>query len=346
MVLLQSQGVKMHLLKKIFGEKSDTSRTGAPISETELASTPVVDTNAFVEPDNGERDAPGMTETHRETPVEYWSRHNVTNHLSFPTTQASLDYLSYRNEQYLRFKELLPVRGFDGQTIVDLGCGPGHDLVWFHLESKPKKLIGVDVSGSSLQEASARLKLHGFEAELIHHDIHVGPLPIESGSADLVRANGVLQHFADPIAGLKEMRRLLRPGGVAQIMVYNYNSLWMHLYVAYVMKIQENKFPGMDKRAAFELSTDGPDCPHARCYELEEFRAIVEPLGFKMASHGCAVSSWEMKLLPLRFDALLNQDLDTESREFLASLRFDDRGLPLAGQHHAGVDGCYTFIAI
>src|SRR3712207_7349439 len=48
---------------------------------------------------------------------------------------------------------------------------------------------------------------------------------------------------------LSEFRRVLKPGGRAQVMVYNENSLWMHLYVAYLKMIVEGDLAGMDLRS-------------------------------------------------------------------------------------------------
>jgi hypothetical protein len=64
-----------------------------------------------------------------------------------------------------------------------------------------------------------------------------------------------------------------------------------------------------------------------------------------MISCGVAVSAWEMACLPRRFDAIMDLRLPRESREFLRDLTFDSRGLPLRDGVHAGVDGCFRFVA-
>ena len=69
--------------------------------------------------------------------------------------QESERYLEWRNDQYFKYDELMPVTGKDGRVILDYGCGPGHDLVGFGLRSKPTRLIGMDVSTSSLAEADS-----------------------------------------------------------------------------------------------------------------------------------------------------------------------------------------------
>jgi ubiquinone/menaquinone biosynthesis C-methylase UbiE len=79
----------------------------------------------------------------------------------------------------------MPVAGFDGLTILDFGCGPGHDLAGFSLQSTPNRLIGVDISATSLAEARSRLELYGVSAELYRVDVQKDRLPLADKSVDL-----------------------------------------------------------------------------------------------------------------------------------------------------------------
>jgi ubiquinone/menaquinone biosynthesis C-methylase UbiE len=275
----------------------------------------------------------------------YWTAHNVTEHRIFKSAEASLDDFHWRNAQYFRYIDLMPVSHADGLRILDFGCGPGYDLVGFATQSKPARLVGVDVSRSSLDEASRRLALHGAAVELLRHDVNAAPLPFEDGSFDLVHASGVLHHTPDARLALRELRRVAKTGAIAQIMVYNRASLWVHLYVAYLRQIVEGLGAGDDLAEAFRASTDGPDCPISRAYTPEQFAGLAEEAGFALESYGVGVSAFEMSLLPRRFEAIMHQKLRAESRDFLAGLTFDSRGLPLSGGVHAGIDGCYRFRA-
>ena len=119
----------------------------------------------------------------------------------------------------------------DDKVVLDYGCGPGNDLVGFSIHSKPKRLIGVDVSTSSLAEARKRVALHNApNVEFVHLDNPMGPLPFPDASIDIVHCAGVLMVLPDVQATLREFRRIVKPDGYSQIMVYNYDSIWMHLY--------------------------------------------------------------------------------------------------------------------
>ena len=281
------------------------------------------------------------TDTADNTSEAYWTEHNVTLHKVFATAEESLDYLHWRNDQYVGYIELLPVAGHDGEVILDFGCGPGHDLVGFHAYSKPAAVIGLDVSSSSLGEARDRLALHGYDCQLIQAAENDQRLPLASGSVDYVHCSGVLNHVMSPENVLAEFRRVLKPTGYARLMVYNFDSLWVHLYVTHVLPKADPRYDGLDLDEAFRRSTDGFDCPVSRNWTIPEMQAMAADAGFRAAHTGNAVSLFELSLLPDRFAAMMDSAFRKESRQFLKKLTFDHRGLPVVDGRVAGIDGCY-----
>src|SRR5262245_30130033 len=121
-------------------------------------------------PAEGEAGLAGATTTGALASESYWTRHNVTGHRVFSSVAESLAYVDWRNDQYVGYIDLMPVTGWGDAVILDFGCGPGNDLVGFGTLSKPAKLIGMDVSTTSLTEAESRLQLHGIRAELVKID--------------------------------------------------------------------------------------------------------------------------------------------------------------------------------
>ena len=283
--------------------------------------------------------------SNQSSPQEYWTEHNVTNHATFCSISQSLEYLEWRNSQYPGYIDLMPVSGFDDKVIVDYGCGPGHDLVGFISCSRPTRLIGMNVSGSSLTEAKARVDLHGGKVDLIHLDEGEQRLPLSDTSVDVIHCSGVLHHTQYPGKILREFRRILKPGGFVQVMVYNYDSIWMHLYVAYHRMILNNLVGDGSLRGAFRLSTDGPDCPISDCYTSSQFLELARGSGLSGSFRGAAISAHEMKQLPTRWDAFEDRRLNLESRRFLSELMIDKRGLPTYRGAVAGVDGCFELRA-
>jgi ubiquinone/menaquinone biosynthesis C-methylase UbiE len=100
-----------------------------------------------------------------------------------------------------------------GDTVIDLGCGPGADLAALaDAVGSDGHVIGIDIEATALDEASAE---HSFDSriELYQGDIHA--LALADDSADRARTDRVLQHVAEPAAVLQEIRRILRPDATA-----------------------------------------------------------------------------------------------------------------------------------
>lgn len=279
-----------------------------------------------------------------ETSLSYWSRYHVSAPGSgFASITESLDHLDWRNRQYPGYIELMPVDCADGLVLVDYGCGPGNDVIGFGHYSRPKRIHAVDVSPMSLALARKRAELHGITAEFHQTDETSCRIPLEDASCDFVHCSGVLHHTPDPLAILREFRRIMKPEARGQIMVYHYDSIWMHLYVAYEKMIGDDNFAGLSKKQAFTRSTDGPDCPISVSYKPTEFIALAETAGLRCEFAGSSISAHELKLLPRRFEALQDRRLDAESRKFLYELTFDERGWPRHDGVVAGINSCFRF---
>lgn len=236
----------------------------------------------------------------------------------------------------------MPVDGQDGKVVLDFGCGPGNDLVGFGVYSKPSLLIGADVSPTSLAQAKARLSLHDVTAELVLISETDVALPFDDASVDYIHSSGVIHHTADPVGILREFRRILKPGGEARIMVYNYNSLMLHLHVAYVARIVKGLYSDLPIRDAFGRLTDGEECPLVMVYKPEEFVPLGCSAGLDCSYIGSALAVRELIGLQMRWSAIMHPDLGEEHRRFLLDLRLDGRGLPMYDGTLAGLDGCYS----
>ncbi len=275
----------------------------------------------------------------------YWGCHTV-NSTPFKTPKASLNYLEWRFEEYPLFRELMELWGnHTGQVILDYGCGPGNDLTGFVIYAHAKKVIGIDVSEKALMLASQRLSLHKVNpqsVELIKISDAEPKIPLESQSVDYIYCEGVLHHTSYPEKILTEFRRVLKPGGTTSIMVYNYDSIWLHLYIAYEKMIVQNAFPGLTLAEAFTSNTDGVKCPISRCYRSKEFMGICTEAGFQVEYKGGYLSKFEIDLLSkLKPQALEDNGLSDEHKNFLKALAYDANGYPLFQGKYAGIGGVY-----
>lgn len=279
----------------------------------------------------------------RRNTNSFWSSYNVTLHTNFKTREQSINYFNWRNAQYLFYEDLMPTYGLDDKTILDYGCGPCHDIVGFLENSQPAKLVGADISDTSLQEGKNRLHLHkALNTKLIKLDETSTVLPFNDAEFDYIHSSGVLHHIETSKMSdiIKEFNRILKPDGFIRIMIYNYNSIWLHLNAAYILKILGN-MNDKSLNDVFRVSTDTMYCPISHCYKSEDFIAICRSVGLEAKLLGCAVAIDEIKLLPRRFDAIQDIRLPEEHRKFLLALEFDKFGRPLFNGQVAGHDAVY-----
>jgi ubiquinone/menaquinone biosynthesis C-methylase UbiE len=275
----------------------------------------------------------------------YWTGHTVAAK-RFTNTRASEEFLEWRFDQYPLFREFSGLWGeHDDEILLDYGCGPGNDLVGFALYTGARRIIGFDVSPQALKLARRRLALHRIGAkrvELIQGTDREVAIPLDDASADFVQSQGVIHHTSDPDAVLRELHRVLVPGGRGSIMVYNRDSVWFHLYTAYEKMILEDAFPGLDVHEAFRRNTDGPECPISRSYRPEEFAAMCRAAGFEVEFVGGYLSKHELLVMERSLArAIADERLDDSHRGFLRTLTTDPAGLPMHAGRHAGIGGTY-----
>ena len=147
--------------------------------------------------------------------------------------------------------------------ILDVGCGTGANLLML---SKYGDAEGVDVS----EDALAFCRERGLE------NVKLGAaeeLPYDDGTFDLVTALDVVEHLDDDLAGLREMRRVLRPGGRVLLFVPTFMFLW-------------------------GLQDDVSN--HRRRYRLPELRRVLEQAGFEIERTTYANITFFLPILVMR----------------------------------------------
>lgn len=141
-------------------------------------------------------------------------------HLRVPNFGAQ--YVEHaRRQLFARHPEYLPnlLRRLDlqpGMTVVEVGCGSGAYTRLFASQLSGRgAVIGVDVNAQALTEAQERAELEGWGE--IAHFVAGSPekLPLPDACADRVFCSSLLWRAGDPVTALREMRRVLRPGGKA-----------------------------------------------------------------------------------------------------------------------------------
>jgi len=166
------------------------------------------------------------------------------------------DLDEYRFDKLRYLPQLVDFGGFRGETLLEVGCGIGTDLVRF---ARGGALVtGVDLSKTAIDLAAKNFEVHGLTPVQLRV-ANGEALPYPDESFDHVYAHGVIQYTADPATLVRECHRVLKPGGTAIFMVYNRIS-WLNA-LSKVMKV----------------ALEHEDAPCLRKFSIGEFRALLAP---------------------------------------------------------------------
>jgi SAM-dependent methyltransferase len=188
----------------------------------------------------------------------YWNEHihdlAVSKHPpGSPGFFEDLD--EYHFDKLHHLLRLVPFDGLGGKRVLDVGCGTGVDLVRFARGGA--RVTGVDIADSAIALARKNVAQNGLRAELVVADGE--RLPFADGRFDFVFAHGVVQYTSDGARLVREVHRVLAPGGEAVFQGYNRIS-WLNA-LSSLMKV--------------DLEHEG--APVLRKYSPAEFRALVAP---------------------------------------------------------------------
>lgn len=114
-----------------------------------------------------------------------------------------------------------------GERVLEIGGGLGTDSAQFALHGAT--VTDIDLSAGHLALAKENFRLRKLSGTFMHHDAE--RLPFKTNTFNLVYSNGVIHHTPNSTRVIREIFRVLKPGGKAIIMVYAENSLhyWRNL---------------------------------------------------------------------------------------------------------------------
>ena len=134
----------------------------------------------------------------------------------------------YRYAEYAPWmRQVMEFDRFAGARLLEIGCGMGTDLLQFARGGA--RCVGIDLTPRSVEITRHRFRLYDAAGAFMISDGEHLPFPDES--FDAVYSNGVLHHTPDTAGAIREVHRVLRPGGVAKVMLYHRNSLnyWLEI---------------------------------------------------------------------------------------------------------------------
>lgn len=198
------------------------------------------------------------------------------NNYSVSTPIVDPEVIAYmtRNEADMAFKKRVQtifewVAPTDDMLILDMPCGRGFYLNMFRYVSKCR-LIGAELDWEVIEKARANV---GHLPDLMLNNVNIYAMPYPDNTFDAVILSEILEHLDDDVAGLKEVYRVLKPGGVVAITVPNadYPFWWdpINRTLEFLFKRPIRKGP-----------LAGIWANHVRLYMRDELRASVKAAGF------------------------------------------------------------------
>ena len=128
------------------------------------------------------------------------------------------------------------VKNFNQLRVADIGCGHNATFTSSILD-KVQSAVLADIT------LSAALKTHPKVTALEGYLPHVLSA-VKSGSQDLVMCISVLEHVWDPLAALKELRRILAPGGTCLLSVPTWRGKWFLEFSAFRLEDEPSRRDG------------------------------------------------------------------------------------------------------
>jgi SAM-dependent methyltransferase len=171
--------------------------------------------------------------------------------------------IRYELEPYIApFADFAAARG---KKVLEIGVGLGADHQRF--AEAGAILHGVDLTPRAIELTRRRFELLGLSTELRQGDAE--NLDFADASFDIVYSWGVIHHSPDTPRAVREIYRVLKPGGVAKVMIYQKYSL-----VGFMLWLRYALFTGHPLTSLADIYSRYLESPGTKAYSVAEARVL------------------------------------------------------------------------
>ena len=234
------------------------------------------------------------------SPCDSWFTNEARGTLAF---YRSLDQHRYR--VHWRLQSAVGFERTKGLRVLEIGCGCGSEAELFARAGA--HYTAIDLTNAAASITRRRFQLLGFEGCFVQGDAE--NLPFPDASFDLVYSHGVLHHTPDTPRTIREIYRVLSPGGRAVVMLYYRDSFNYQVNLriirrlrAYLLRmdlgiklarrisgetekalrrhaefIREDRHSYLDMQNVLNRNTDGPDNPLSQVFSKESAQQMFSP---------------------------------------------------------------------
>ena len=277
-------------------------------------------------PQTAEQDAAWQQANRRwweENPMEYkWEGHQdlvpgsreFFEEIDRLFLASAATYMPPRDRPFDR--EIPYARLADGD-VLEIGVGSGTHAAL--LAGACRSFTGIDLTEHATTLTRRRFEVCGLAGDIRQMDAQ--QLDFPDASFDFVWSWGVIHHSANTEQILREIARVLRPGGQAGIMVYHRSFWWWYVVSAFIRGVLMGQF--RRTRSIHTIVQNNMDGALARFYTPGEWRDLARRCGVPCES--IRVYGDKVEMVPLPPGALKNNVLrllpDRVSRWFLNDLK-------------------------
>jgi ubiquinone/menaquinone biosynthesis C-methylase UbiE len=163
-----------------------------------------------------------------------------------------------------------------GRDVLEVGVGLGTDHLQFARSGA--RMSGVDLTPRCVEMTRRRLEQEGLTSDLSIMDAE--RLEFPDNSFDAVYSFGVLHHTSSPELAFREIRRVLRPGGIFLGGLYSKHSwFYLRIWAERILRLEFLRESLTDRLSRIEYSTSDAK-PHVRLFTALELRATLQGAGF------------------------------------------------------------------
>lgn len=196
---------------------------------------------------------------------------NYSNH-EFGTLAYFEDIEKHRYSSHPWLLNRINSFNLEGKKVLEIGYGMGTDHL--SLARRGGIMNGIDITAGNKEITGRRFELYGQKSNLVVDDAEIMPFP--DNSFDFVYSFGVIHHAPDTERIVREIHRVLKPGGRCWIAVYNKSSVyfwWSLFLVNYVLKGGFRKRTLQQQVSLLEYPNDNENLV-VRLYTPPEFEGL------------------------------------------------------------------------
>lgn len=172
----------------------------------------------------------------RVTSRQFWSSYQPGFGVAKAAVGTSEFFAEVTKQRYdlePHIPEVVNFGRWTGQRVLEAGCGIGTDGARF--AAAGAQYTGLDFSKTGPFLARRRFQMEGLQGDIVVGS--VGGLPFPDATFDMVYSHGVIHHVEDTAGVVRELHRVLKPGGTILVMVYHRRSLNYYVSIMLLRRV-------------------------------------------------------------------------------------------------------------